>query len=147
MRVICAGGGIADIIRVARIWHRNRQHDDADKEDPRNHGRGQIGLFLILCVIVEIGTAIDVGLNCVCHVPREVFHAGFDVAVSVIAVGAVENLRADRIRQPVLETVSDLKPILAGVFHERVEYAVVLFGITRADTLRLLNRIVLDSLT
>lgn len=40
----------------------------------------------------ERGTAINAGLNYVCHVPREVFHAGFDVAVSVIAVGAVENL-------------------------------------------------------
>ena len=79
--------------------------------------------------------------------PREISHAGLDVGVSVIAVGAVENLRADRIRQPVLETVSDLKPILAGVFHERVEYAVVLFGVTRADALSLLNRIILDSLT
>lgn len=79
--------------------------------------------------------------------PRGVFHASFDVAVSVIAVGAVENLRADLIRQPVLETVSDLKPILVGAFHERVEYAVVLFGVTRADALSLLNRIVLDSLT
>lgn len=79
--------------------------------------------------------------------PRGVFHASFDVAVSLIAVGAVENLRADLIRQPVLETVSDLKPILVGAFHERVEYAVVLFGVTRADALSLLNRIVLDSLT
>lgn len=64
----------------------------------------------------ERDTAIDAELNYVCHVPREVLHAGFDVAVSVIAVGAVENLRADRIRQPVLEIVSDLKPILAVVF-------------------------------
>lgn len=147
MRAICAGGGIADIIRVARIWHRDCQHDDANKEDPRNHGRGQIGLFLILCVIVEIGIDIGIWLNYVGHVPREVFYAGFDVAVSVIAVGAVENLRTGRIRQPVLEAVSDLQPILAGAFHECVERAVVLFRITRADTLRLLNRIVLDSLT
>lgn len=40
----------------------------------------------------ERGTAIDAGLNYVCHVPREVSHASFYVAVSVIAVGAVENL-------------------------------------------------------
>ena len=94
-----------------------------------------------------LGTFGSVALKADKRKPRGVFHASFDVAVSVIAVGAVENLRADLIRQPVLETVSDLKPILVGAFHERVEYAVVLFGVTRADALSLLNRIVLDSLT
>lgn len=72
---------------------------------------------------------------------------GYAILRSGIAQCAVSHGFERGPRQPVLETVSDLKPILAGAFHERVEYAVILFGITSADALSLLNRIVLDSLT